>query len=315
VSKEFLTNTLFEEDYWLNCVAPGSWSSITIEQNKKIVGRLPYFTKSIFGIKSISLPMYTPWMGPWIRREEPEQKKFLSFEHEILAQMAKKMPLARTIVIACAPEYRNLMALHWSGYRLGLAYTYRITDLSDPDRIWYRMRDKTRNIYRKADRSLIVNDERSLKDITPILASTLARKGLNSKANCEVLSQIDAVMSARNQRQIYVAEDSSGKIHGFCYIVFDERHSFYLAGGADPSLRHSGAQTLALWYAIKNAGRFSRIFDFEGSMIPGIEHFFNGFGASQTPRFTAIRKITVFDYLISSIKSGSGSGNLCSQIQ
>ena len=42
--------------------------------------------------------------------------------------------------------------------------------------------------------------------------------------------------------------------------------------------------TLVLWDAIHEAkNRGSKIFDFEGSMIPTIAEFFRSFGAVQTP--------------------------------
>jgi hypothetical protein len=284
------TNSLFEEPYWLDCVCPGDWSHVTIEHDNCVVGRLPIFLKKKLMMKSISLPKFTPWLGPWIKDESPGQRNHLNYQHEILSALISQIPFAHRTLISCAPEYQNLMAFHWAGYKLGLAYTYRIGDLSDPDRIWHQMRDKTRNVCRKASKSLMINDERQIESVIPILIKTLARKGHDYTDQCETLRRIDGIMRARKQRKIYVAEDKEGKIHAFCYIVHDSRHSFYIAGGAEPSLRDSGGQTLALWHAISNAREISKTFDFEGSMIASIEHFFNGFGAKQTPRFYAEKR-------------------------
>ena len=40
---------------------------------------------------------------------------------------------------------------------------------------------------------------------------------------------------------------------------------------------------------IRHVSQYTPIFDFEGSMIPGVERFFREFGAIQTPFFTITR--------------------------
>jgi hypothetical protein len=96
-------------------------------------------------------------------------------------------------------------------------------------------------------------------------------------------------MAARDQRVIYTAEDAQGRLHSGVYIVYDDRHSVYLAGGGDPELRDSGGHALAMWHAIKESGARSKTFDFEGSSVPAIEYFVRGFGPEQTHRHSATR--------------------------
>ena len=60
---------LFEEPYWLDCVAPGDWHAVELKQDGQIIGRLPYFIKRRYGVSAISTPWFTPWLGPWIRAE------------------------------------------------------------------------------------------------------------------------------------------------------------------------------------------------------------------------------------------------------
>ena len=57
----------------------------------------------------------------------------------------------------------------------------------------------------------------------------------------------------------------------------------------DPELQAVGANTLLYWEAIRLASSVSRVFDFEGSMVEPIEHYFRGFGGRQTPYF-CVRK-------------------------
>jgi len=64
------------------------------------------------------------------------------------------------------------------------------------------------------------------------------------------------------------------------FVIHDDRIAYYLIGGyADGA--HHGAGALALWSAILKARQLGlQTFDFEGSVIPSIERYFRGFGAS-----------------------------------
>ena len=69
------------------------------------------------------------------------------------------------------------------------------------------------------------------------------------------------------------------------YVVWDERTLYALMSARDRELQPAGANTLLYWEAIRLAAEVSRVFDFEGSMVEPIEHYFRGFGGRQTPYF------------------------------
>ncbi|MGA9148577.1 MAG: GNAT family N-acetyltransferase [Candidatus Nanopelagicales bacterium] len=283
------TNTLFEEAYWLDAVAPGAWRAVQVERDGRVVGRLPYVLKRRFGLIAVSTAPYTPWLGPWIAPGGGKGGGETGRQHEILAELAGQLPHASRTLVACAPEVSNIMALGWAGYELRFSYTYRLNELADPEKLWRNLRDKTRNTCRKAEKLTSVNAERPISDIFPILEKTYRRQSVKSLGHVDVLARIDAAMRPRGQCALYAVEDAGGRIHGFSYVVFDDRHCFYIAGGGDPEFRDSGAQTLAVWTAIKSASSHSKIFDFEGSSIPAIERFVRGFGPTQTLRLFARR--------------------------
>jgi len=57
----------------------------------------------------------------------------------------------------------------------------------------------------------------------------------------------------------------------------------------DPDYRHSGSATLLVKHAIQYVSQYTNVFDFEGSMIEGVEKSFRKFGAKQH-RFLCIAK-------------------------
>jgi hypothetical protein len=89
----------------------------------------------------------------------------------------------------------------------------------------------------------------------------------------------------RNAGEMFFVSDENKSIHAVAFIVWDKHSAYYLAGGADPCLRSSGAQNLVLWEAIRFASTVTQKFDFEGSMIERVEASFRNFGAKQKPYF------------------------------
>ena len=93
----------------------------------------------------------------------------------------------------------------------------------------------------------------------------------------------------RGQGDVFGGYDKAGNLHAAAFVVWQNSSAYYIAGGGDPALRSSGAQSLVLWEAIKHVSQYTDTFDFEGSMLPGVERFFREFGAMQTPYFTISR--------------------------
>jgi Acetyltransferase (GNAT) domain len=300
------TWSLFEEPYWLDCVAPGDWDAVELKRDNEIIGRLPYVIKRRYGVTAISTPWLTPWLGPWIRPSGGKLANELGYQHQVLTTLIEGLPKVQKTFIACAPEFQNLMALHWAGYHLKVTYTHRLTSLDDEQALWSRMRNTTRAKCRKAEKATAINMGRSIGDLISILLKTYQRQGKDFSASFPVLERIDDAMRARNQCRLYCAEDAKGQIHAALYVVFDRRHCFAIASGGDPVLRESGAQALVEWHAIKDAGKHSLVFDFTGSMIQPIENFMRGFGPQQVLRLSAFRSsraIRLFEVLAGLPKS------------
>lgn len=119
---------------------------------------------------------------------------------------------------------------------------------------------------------------------------TMKRQGRESSYQKEFIYAFDRTLAERQARKIYLARDSEGNLHSAVYIVFDQNWVYYFFSGTDPQYRKSNFQTVLLGQIIRFACDTGRGFDFEGSMVPGIEQFFREFGPIQTPYFT-IHKI------------------------
>jgi hypothetical protein len=92
----------------------------------------------------------------------------------------------------------------------------------------------------------------------------------------------DGALRSGHARLAY-ARDANANMHAVNFVVFDERSAHYLIGGSDRRFHGSGAASLLMWDAIQFAAQHSLVFDFEGSMVQGIERFFRSFNPTLVP--------------------------------
>ena len=91
------------------------------------------------------------------------------------------------------------------------------------------------------------------------------------------------ITEMRDEGYVLQVNDESGTPLAAGYFIDFEGKTTYLVGAKKPGLKETGAQGLVLWEAIKRSMGNSRIFDFEGSMLEGVESFFRTFGGRPIP--------------------------------
>jgi hypothetical protein len=83
--------------------------------------------------------------------------------------------------------------------------------------------------------------------------------------------------------------DSDGELLSAVFLVWDRHRSYYLLGGFREDEEKAKIARVATTYCLWTAMNFTRetlglkVFDLEGSMIPGVELFFRKFGGDLTP--------------------------------
>jgi hypothetical protein len=175
------------------------------------------------------------------------------------------------------------LPFYWRGFKQTTLYTYVLPDTSNIDRLWRGLRENVRRNIRNAEKRVSIRTDLTVDAFLDLAELTFVRQNLDLPFTRALFHRIDGACAARGARQVFFAEDAEGRLHAAIYLVIDEEYVYYLLGGADPTLRSSGAQSLLFWEAIKFASELGRQFDFEGSMIEPIERVFRAFGAVQVP--------------------------------
>jgi hypothetical protein len=276
------TNSIFQEHWWLDAVAPGRWGEVIVQRDGRIAARMPYVVRGRRRMRVLTMPPVTQTLGPWVAPSTAAPARALGHEHELLTALEAGLPDASAFVQQFSPAIMNALPFRWAGYRLDVQYTYRLA-LDSEEELWDGLRGSIRREIRKARRRVEVREDLGLDRFYAIWAKTFTRLDLPVPISMAQLERIDAACTARGARLMTFAHDEADRVHAVSYVVWDRNAAFNLLGGADPELRTSGASSLLMWEAIMRARDITDVFDFEGSMIQPVERFFRAFGSRQTP--------------------------------
>jgi hypothetical protein len=283
------TNSLFDEPWWLDALAPGAWDAVEVERGGRIIARLPYVRRRRLGLTQLGQPLLTQSLGPWVDPGEGKYARRLEVEKELLTALIDGLPPFHEFQQSFSTRITNWLPFYWAGFTASVRYTYRLEQLDDLDAIWAGFAENARRQIRKAEKQVEVRDDLPFERFLELHAATYARQGTAPPVSDDVLLRLDAAASARGARRFLAAVDADGRTRAAVYVVHDARTAYYLLGGRHADFPTGGEPSLLLWSAIRAARETSAAFDFEGSMIESIERFFRSFGARQVPYFRVQR--------------------------
>lgn len=277
---------IFSRDWWMDAVCgEDNWDVLLVEKNDEIIASMPYYIHKKYGLKAITQPPLTQNNGPWIRQSTAKYAKRISMQMHLMNALIDQLPPHDYFCQNFSPYITNWLPLYWAGFQQTTRYTYVIEDLNDLENVWKNLLDSTRRAIRKAEKEVVIKNDIGLDKLIKVNELTFERQKLKVPYSDEFVRNIDNACMVHNARRMFFAEDAQGRIHAVLYIIWDSNTAHGLIGGGNPELRNSGAHRLLMWEAIKFASTISNVFDFGGSMIDPIEHFFRSFGAIQVPYF------------------------------
>lgn len=291
-------NNLFEQPWWLNIVAKNEWKEVVVEEKGEIVGRFPFVCSK----KVIELPVLTQTCGMWIK--DPIIKtgnENLSVKKKIIDALIEQLPQYSTLKIALDSSVDYYLPFLWKGFKVVPRISYRLENLSNMDEVYANFSKTVKKNIKSAQKKVHIEQKSDVELLLTIMDKTFAAQGRKYPISKEKVRDIVCTCDARGNGKMFTAIDAEGNIHACSYFVYDENVCYYLIAGSDSEYRASGAQTLILWEAIQYAAQVSSVFDFEGSMVEGIETFFRRFGGTPVIYYE-IRKQSLIGELFEVLK-------------
>lgn len=278
-------NSIFQQPWWLEAVAPGQWGEVVVERGDEIAARMPYVINKKYGLTMLTMPPLTQTLGPWLRPSKAKYARQLSEQKQLMNKLIEQLPDVDYFCQNFSPYITNWLPFYWRGFTQTTRFTYRLEDLTDLDVIWSGFNENVRNKIRKAQKQVEIRDDLSIQDFIKINELTFIRQGIELPYSAELVERLHKVCQEHNASKAFFAIDEQDRIHAAIYLVWDSNTAYYLMAGEHPELRKSGANSLLIWEAIKYASTVTKVFDFEGSMIEPVEEFVRAFGGRQTPYY------------------------------
>ncbi len=285
--------TLFMQPWYLDIVYNGNWNVMIYENDAHLpLAFIPYYIYRQNFFKSIRPMNFIPYQGVVINKAYYDEHiissnslhRLYSFENSIsecfASQIDKIKPSA--CFLNFSPEFFCATPFVQHGFSANVKYTYRL-DLTKE--YFNGFSSAMRKKLRKAEKELYVtNDDFDLKEIFQILCSTYNKQHEKISYTFDRFQHLVTSAINRKQGKMFVCKDNENNIAAALFIVWDESTAYSLIGGSNYENNHRDAGALLQYQSINYSQQIGlKTYDFEGSMLKGVESFFQHFGATRMP--------------------------------
>ena len=250
-------------------------------------------------INLYSNPFFDKYLGILYKDSSNLSQKQLSKQYKLTKLLVNELKEIKSFDYYFHPEFINWINFYWSGFTQQTRYTYVINLQNSIDLIYNNFNDKIKNDIKNAQKNNIqIKFDIPFSNFYNIINKTFKRQGSDApfdKKRLENLfnSEFFTSVAALNNNNEFIA---------VCGLINDKKSSYLILNGIDIEKHVRGANSLIIFEAIKFYKIKCSSFDFEGSMINGVEQFYRRFGGELTP-YMRIWNDNLFNYLKSKLKT------------
>jgi len=272
---------LFHQPFWLDAVAGNEWDAVIIEENNSLKAYYLFAQKKLITGRYIYMPELTQFLGPSYRLSHASQRERLQEETVLLEQLCARLPEAGEFISRWQTGYFNWLPFHWKGYQQRVRYTYQLENIKDPEGLRPHFSEKITREIRKAEKNFVVVEASGSEKLFDMIQLNFKNKNAKISVNPQLLKRVFEGCMKNECGKIWMAQDQDGKYAAAIFVAWDSTTAYYIIGAKDDSFGNSGAMS----FLFRNAFQFLKDnvkrFDFEGSMIKGVENYFRSFGSTQ----------------------------------
>jgi hypothetical protein len=294
---------VFASNPWLDVYGAALNVIGIFQEDGQLIGGFYFLKTRKFGFSFLKLPPYTPHCALFFINQSKNRSAAANFSKEVISEVCAYLSgqNAALTILAFPSDIVDLQPFIWKKYKVIPNYTYRINLDNTMDKILGDFDTKNRNMISKAAREdlSLTHNKLGAQELYDFFSTTLSTAGANIYAT-ELKKVFFSFMNETNSFSL--SAESSGQLVGAVFCVYDNQSCYYLLGGVKREFKIPGVNNLLIQKSIEKAKSLNcKIFDFEGSMIKGVEKFFRGFGPELVPYYT-INKANVFLELLLKFK-------------
>ena len=281
---------VYDQPWWMDAVCGAdNWDVVLYEKNGTLLGAMPYYVKQKMGLRYITQPPFTQHNGAWIKYPENQaESKRLSFEKEVLDGLMEQIEALPVCLYqqSFSPNLTNWLPFYWRGYSQSTNYTYRLLDIHDPEALFPLFQhNKRKNINKAKKLGIQIYFDLPADRFYAHHKTCLEKQGQQIQYTLALFQRIHQAAYNNNAGKTIYATDANGTLLCALFNLNDKQWGYDLISAIDPETRNTGAPDLLVYRMLEYFSDKVTGYDFEGSMIPGVEESFRHFGATQTPYF------------------------------
>lgn len=285
--RDALKPTIFHERWWLDIVTRGAYAEVEVRDQGRVVGRLPYARSRRHGLRVSTMPQLTHTLGPAVDEGKGSMNTRALNRLRIMQELAGCLPDVSYFEQTCWSGIGDVLGFQARGFDVAAQFTMTI-EADTEARLWAGMRDKTRNVIRRAQERVAVEDLQDPQEFTRFYARNLHAVGKHSYFDLSRVAPLIVASRERDQGRVVGCRDGSGALVAAIFYIWNGRSASYFLSTRDGSA-DNGAVSLLVWEAVRAASARGLSFDFDGVASLGAAQFFVGFGGRPAPRYVIVR--------------------------
>lgn len=270
---------IFLTAQWLDVVAKDSWNVVNEYENGEIIAFFVFKLRRKLTFKIIEVPILTMYSGLYFLLDFDNVKDRVSKENRIIRSILKKLPSYAKANIQLHSSINNLQSFGWEGFDLNARYTYRLENIKG-----FSLDDlskKYRRVVKNAELKYEIEVIEDAKAFYTLFKSFLSKRNRTVSFSEKLIIDIFNFSKKYKSGKGFCAKlKASNEIGAVCYVLWDNTMAYLLISVHDPALSE-GANQYLIFEVIKYLSKYVNSFDFEGSMIEGVESNYRNMGGKQ----------------------------------
>lgn len=272
---------LFQQPWWLDSVCGEQWDAVIHRDHNQLKAAYLYAVNKTGWGQQIVMPPLTQFLGPLYQLTASGTRERNNEETDLLEKLLTGLPPFSGFESRWQHAYQNWLPFHWQQFHQRTRYTYVLEDLSDPEKLRAGFSEKVRREISKAEKLFHAETADGADDFYRLLSKNFREKKIHVPFSLSWFQKVYGACRANQSGKILLAKDEGGKIAAGIFVAGDARTVYYLIGGKNDDYGNSGAMSFLFWRVFSELRSAGKKFDFEGSMLKGVENYFRSFGAVQ----------------------------------
>lgn len=254
---------------------PSADAWIILDESGQPMGGFNTMVTALRGVSTLAQPHLHPHCALFAIDAEGKTATRIARRKKVLEALGAflKQRKERIISLALPTSWSDVQPLIWMGFSTSIKYTYRKSlDRAHDDGYTTELRG---HIRKALSSKIEVTTSATRDELASVLIETADAQGFRAP-----IDGVTTLLDACTKGWCHLEAVRTGEeLVGFAFTVFDRDEAYYLLGALSRSNKMRGVQPVLLDRSLMVMQQSGiAVYDFEGSMIPGVERFFRSFG-------------------------------------